>query len=235
MRAESFRAPYYQPGRRAFTLIELLVVIAIIAVLAALVLSALVGAKERARRASCQSSMRQFLLAVHLYGDENEEMVPTGASNKGADDDHLPVLSTAASNAIVRYTSSERMVHCPSFADYFIAQKTVRPFQEQEYGYVIGYNYHGGHTNTPWPAITGTNTWTSPQRLTDDPILVLVSEMNDWSPGYGQTFAPHGRNGTILSGGDYSNVGAYGASSADIGAVGGNIGLLDGSVNWKPV
>src|SRR5260370_15566875 len=132
MRGESFRASHYRRGRRASTVIEVLVVIAIIAVLAALVLSALVGAKERARRASCQSSMRQFLLAVHLYGDENEQMVPTGASNKGADDDHLPVLSTAASNAIVRYTSSERMVHCPSFAAYFIAQKTARPFHERE-------------------------------------------------------------------------------------------------------
>ncbi len=236
MRAESFRASHYQPGRRAFTLIELLVVIAIIAVLAALLLSALVGAKERARRASCQSSMRQFLLAIHLYGDENEQMVPTGASNKGADDDHLPVLSTAASNAIVRYTSSERMVHCPSFADYFIAQKTVRPFAEREYGYVIGYNYHGGHANTPWPAVTGSAaTWISPQRLTDDQSLVLVSDMNDWSPGYGQTFAPHGKSGPMLTGGDYSNADASGASSAEIGGAGGNVGLLDGSVAWKNV
>ena len=41
------------------------------------------------------------------------------------------------------------MVHCPSFADYFIRQQAQRPFDEREYGYVIGYNYHGGHVNTP--------------------------------------------------------------------------------------
>src|SRR5258708_3349221 len=87
----------------------------------------------------------------------------------------------------------------------------------------------------PWPAPIGTNTRVSPKRLTDDPSLVLVSEMNDWSPGYGQTFAPHGKNGTILMGGDYSNADASGASSAEIGAVGGNVGLLDGSVAWKGV
>src|SRR5882762_7260249 len=71
---------------RAFTLIELLVVIAIISILAALLLPALVGAKERARRVGCKSSLRQFSLAVHMYGDDNEQKVPTGASNKGPDD-----------------------------------------------------------------------------------------------------------------------------------------------------
>jgi hypothetical protein len=67
-------------------------------------------------------------------------------------------------------------------------------------------------------------------RFTDDPSLVLVSDMNDWSLGYGQTFAPHGRNGPILNG-DPSNPGA-GKTSAEIGAAGGNVGLLDGSVSW---
>jgi len=127
------------------------------------------------------------------------------------------------------------MASCPNVADYFIQYQSQRSFDEQEYGYVVGYNYHGGHTNTPWPAIVGTNRWISPQRLTDDPSLVLVSEMNDWSPLYGRTFAPHGKNGPILTGGDYSNPDANGASSAEIGAVGGNIGLLDGSVSWKNI
>jgi prepilin-type N-terminal cleavage/methylation domain-containing protein len=219
----------------AFTLIELLVVIAIIAILAALLLPALAAAKERARRAGCQSSMRQFSLAVHLYGDDNEQQVPSGASNKSPEDDHLPVLSTATSNAIVQYAGDERLAHCPSFGDYFIRAQAGRPYEEREYGYVVGYNYHGGHTNTPWPALVGTNTWISPQRLTDNPSLVLVSDMNDWSPGYGHTYAPHGKNGPILGGLDASNPGAAGASSAAIGAVGGNIGLLDGSVSWRTV
>lgn len=224
---------------QAFTLIELLVVIAIIAILAAMLVPALVGAKEKAKRTNCKNSLRQFALAVHLYGDDNEQRVPSGAPNRPMppDDDHLPVISTATSNGIVRYTGSERMLHCPSFGDWFIKQQAERPFEEAQYGYVVGYNYHGGHTNTPWPALPGqVAQWISPQRLTDNPGLVLLSDMNDWSPLYGQSFAPHGRNGLILRGGaDVSNVEAGGASSAAIGAAGGNVGLLDGSVAWKDI
>src|SRR6266540_3746513 len=231
---ESFSQSRSRNRGWAFTLIELLVVVAIIAILAALLLPALSGGKERARRSACLSSMRQFILAVQMYGDDNDQWVPSCASNN-PDDDHLPVLSSATSNSIVQYSNDERIAHCPSYGDYFIKEQAVRPFEEQEYGFVVGYNYHGGHANTPWPPVSGGDTWISPQRLTDDPSLVLVSDMNDWSPGYGQTFAPHGMNGAILMGGDYSNAGAGGASSAAIGAVGGNVGLLDGSISWRRV
>src|SRR4030095_7452317 len=82
--------------------------------------------------------------------------------------------------------------------------------------------------------IEGTTTWISPQKVTDSPALVLVSDMNDWSPGYGRTFAPHTKRGAISEAGDYSNIHAMGASSAAVGAAGGNVALLDGSISWKP-
>jgi len=222
----------------SFTLIELLVVIAIIAILAALLLPTLVSAKERSKRVSCKNAQRQFLLATHMYADDNEQRLPSGAPNKPKqpDDDHLPVISDATSNSLMQYLRAEKMVHCPSFSDYFIRKQAERPFEEREYGYVIGYNYHGGHTNTPWPALTnGGPRWVSPQKLTDKSSLVLISDMNDWSPGNGSSFAPHGKNGAILGGMDAANPDAAGASSAAIGAAGGNIGLLDGSVSWKSI
>src|SRR5260370_8614806 len=180
----------------AFTLIELLVVIAIIAILTALLFPALIGAKERARRAACKNNTRQFLIALHLYGDDFDQRLPSGASNKGPLDDDVPVLSDATSNAVVRYAGSDRIIYCPSFADFLRTRRALP--EERDYGAIIGYNYHGGHTNTPWPAIVGTNVWASPQKLTEPSTLVLLSDMNDCSPGYGRTFPPHGTNGAIL-------------------------------------
>jgi prepilin-type N-terminal cleavage/methylation domain-containing protein len=224
----------------AFTLVELLVVIVVIAILAALLLPALVTSKERARRVNCMSSQRQLLLAVHLYGEDNEQWVPTGAANPphGALDDHLPVICNATSNSFVLYLGNKQMVSCPSFAKSFVQNASLQ-LEAFGYGYVMGYNYHGGHTNTPWPAISGsTATWLSPQKLTDSSSLVLVSEMNDWSKSDHRTFAPHGKNGPILTGSDPSNQSSSGnwrGTSAQVGAAGGNVGLLDGSVSWTPV
>jgi len=62
--------------RNAFTLIELLVVIAIIAILAAMLLPALAGAKERAKRIQCVNGMRQLYIGCSLYATDNTDHYP---------------------------------------------------------------------------------------------------------------------------------------------------------------
>jgi len=60
----------------AFTLIEVVVVVALLAVLAALLLPALAGGKAKARQAQCLSQLEQWVMALHLYSNDNDDAIP---------------------------------------------------------------------------------------------------------------------------------------------------------------
>ncbi len=106
--------------KRAFTLVELLVVIAIIAILAAMIFPTFARARENARRASCQSNLRQIGLGLIQYSQDYDEiLVPDWFVDNP--NDHLSTQASTVANArykwtdaIYPYTKSEQIFTCPS-------------------------------------------------------------------------------------------------------------------------
>ncbi len=98
--------------RRAFTLIELLVVIAIIAILAAILFPVFARARENARRASCQSNMKQIGLGVFQYTQDYDEKMPLYVVNASAS--ATPTNPRGWADAIQPYLKSTQIYQCPS-------------------------------------------------------------------------------------------------------------------------
>jgi prepilin-type N-terminal cleavage/methylation domain-containing protein len=231
-------------GPKGFTLIELLVVIAIIAILAALLLPALSNAKERSKRTACINNLRQLMLSCHLYANDNRMYLPRGGKDfvpEGDDpeaDTHTPILSHTTYTNLLQYCGTIRVLDCPNLNSSFERSEDWR--MHESWGLAIGYSYQGGHGGTPWPPVGGvTNAWISPQTTADDPTLVLASDLNVYchSSGFQKILAPHSSRGQIIKEEDYfrQHPEALRQTPRDIGAQGGNVGLLDASVTWKDI
>jgi prepilin-type N-terminal cleavage/methylation domain-containing protein len=82
-------------GGRGFTLVELLVVIAIIALLVSILLPALAKAKEHANRVVCITNMKNIILGMFYYSDDNDGEFPPINPN--------PVLSSYWNLALDEY------------------------------------------------------------------------------------------------------------------------------------
>ncbi len=97
-----------------FTLIELLVVIAIIAILASILFPVYSRARAKARQTACISNVKQVVLAIKMYTEDFDEMLPLGQyATVGGEDglflpDRLQWFDT-----VFPYVRNSELYRCP--------------------------------------------------------------------------------------------------------------------------
>ena len=124
--------------RRGFTLIELLVVIAIIAILAAILFPVFAQAREAARKASCQSNLKQLGTAESMYSQDYDETY-SGSFERRGDQKRW-----SYAELLQPYVKNAQIFHCPSASGYMknndVTDPNVNPLTWQLGGLSYGYN-----------------------------------------------------------------------------------------------
>ena len=112
-----------------FTLIEVLVVICIIAILASMLFPVFVSSRAAARKAVCQSNLRQLYDAFQLYACDWDDALPS----PGGQSDDLTCWSQEGRRGIDPYLGCQHLgaksvYCCPSYAGEFRTQWSPRTY-----------------------------------------------------------------------------------------------------------
>ena len=224
-----------QQRRGAFTLTELLVIIAIVTILFSLMLPALASAGGRSRVAQCGSNLKQYTMVFELFAMDNNNNLPQNVGGVGSWPWDYGVNNF---NHLIPYGVTREMVYCPA-----------NPGQNID----INWNYFTLHVTGyamtfPGPGLLYTNLNSSviPKTIQFGPLLMLpksskrVLVADSVISAHGQTnvtqtasydFSTNLTGGAVLPNG----VPVHFRTSHLLGPLpaGGNLGMLDGHVEWR--
>lgn len=222
---------------RGFTLIELLVVIAIIAILASILFPVFARARENARRASCQSNLKQLGLGILQYVQDYDERFPTSydlVTFTASPSTYVAVQDSNASmpsrnyymaenpeangnnrtwmDLIFPYVKSLQIYRCPSM-DYDIASAANR---RAHYGYSVALS---GHVEYGITYGRTANTSIAMAGIQSPSQLLMLADFRSSRPLYNTWYLPQLNDLT--------------SETATPHLDGGNITYADGHVKWQ--
>ncbi len=231
--------------RRGFTLIELLVVIAVIAVLMGILMPALQQVRERGRRQSCGSQVRQHCLSFLMYSDDYNGRLPLPDTPGGwlwdLDVDVVNFMLQSGMNKKMFYCPSNRVMH-PNMDHFWTYDAQVVDSKHLTGNFIVsGYCYilQMAPNLQPRPEIQNnpnkSKMWlrTNRERQPAMRELSVDATLCAWDQR-GNEY-PNGNFGMVV-GGTLGQVQLYDRTSHlknDSRPAGMNVGFLDGHVEWR--